>query len=133
MPASGHDPRLEYSASNESLPASAPSATIFFGYCTVSSGKEFRGRLGLMSLIEIRTYTIHEGKREEFVKRFDEVLLPAQRQVGLEVLGQFIPLDDDQTFVWLRRFDSQEARWRRWDEFYGSDLWETGSAHAPTR
>lgn len=86
-----------------------------------------------MSLIEIRTYTIHEGKREEFVKRFDEVLLPAQRQVGLEALGQFIPLDDDQTFVWLRRFDSQEARWRRWDEFYGSDLWETGSAHAPTR
>ena len=44
-----------------------------------------------MSVIEVRIYTIHEGKREEF--------------------------------VWLRRFDSQEERWRRWDEFYGSDLW----------
>ena len=44
-----------------------------------------------MSVIEVRIYTIHEGKCEEF--------------------------------VWLRRFDSQEERWRRWDEFYGSDLW----------
>jgi hypothetical protein len=34
-----------------------------------------------------------------------------------------ISLDDDQTFVWLRRFDSQQERQRKWDEFYGSDLW----------
>jgi len=58
------------------------SATIFTSYCTVSSEKEFRGRLGPMSLIEVRTYTIHEGKREEFVKRFDEVLLPASATCG---------------------------------------------------
>jgi hypothetical protein len=98
------------------------SATIFTSYCTVFQEKN-SGRLGPMSVIEVRIYTIHEGKREEFVKLFDEVLLPAQRQVGLEVLGQFISLDDQQTFLWLRRFDSQEERRRRWDEFYGSDLW----------
>jgi hypothetical protein len=76
-----------------------------------------------MAVIEVRIYTIHQGKREEFVKLYDEVLLPAQRQFGLEVLGQFSSLDDDQTFVWLRRFDSQQGRQRKWDEFYGSDRW----------
>lgn len=77
-----------------------------------------------MSVIEIRIYTIHEGKRDEFVKLYDEVLLPAQRRFGLDVLGQFTALDDDQTFVWLRRFASQEERERKWEEFYGSDLWQ---------
>jgi hypothetical protein len=76
-----------------------------------------------MAVIEVRIYTIHQGKREEFVKLYDEVLLPAQRQFGLEVLGQFISLDDDQTFIWLRRFDSQQERQRKWKGFGGSDLW----------
>jgi hypothetical protein len=76
-----------------------------------------------MSVIEVRISTPREGSREEFVTRFNEVLLPAQREFGLDVLGQFISLDDDQTFVWLRRFGSREERRRRWDEFYGSDPW----------
>jgi NIPSNAP len=78
-----------------------------------------------MSVIEVRIYTIHEGMRDEFVKLYDEVLLPAQQRFGLDVLGQFTSTDDDQTFVWLRRFDSQDERQRKWDEFYGSDLWKT--------
>ncbi|MGH3739073.1 MAG: NIPSNAP family protein [Micromonosporaceae bacterium] len=77
-----------------------------------------------MSVIELRIYTIHEGKRDEFVKLYDEVLLPAQRKYGMNILGQFTSLDDDNTFVWLRRYDSQEERRRKWDEFYGSDLWQ---------
>jgi quinol monooxygenase YgiN len=77
-----------------------------------------------VSVIEVRIYTIHEGKRDEFVKLFDEVLAPAQRESGLDVVGQFVSLDDDRTFVWLRRFESQEERRRKWDEFYGSDLWK---------
>ena len=78
-----------------------------------------------MSVIEIRIYEIHQGQRDAFVKLYDEVLLPAQRQFGLEVLGQFISLDDDQTFVWLRRFDNQDERQQKWKEFYGSALWRT--------
>lgn len=40
-----------------------------------------------MAVIEVRIYTIHQGKREEFVKLYDEVLLPAQRQFGIDVRG----------------------------------------------
>jgi hypothetical protein len=40
-----------------------------------------------MSVIEVRIYTIVEGKRDAFVKLYDEVLLPAQQAFGLDVLG----------------------------------------------
>jgi hypothetical protein len=76
-----------------------------------------------MSVIRVRIYTIHQGKRDEFVMLFDEVPLPAQREFGLDAIGLFISLDDDQTFVWLRRFDSQQKRQRRWGEFDGKELW----------
>lgn len=75
-----------------------------------------------MSVSEVRISTIHEGKRHEFVRPFDEVRLPAQREFRLDVIGQFISLDD-QTFVWLRRFDSRQARQRKREEFDGSELW----------
>jgi hypothetical protein len=78
-----------------------------------------------MSVVEVRIYTIHEGRREEFVKLYDEVLLPAQHAFGLNVLGQFTSLDDEQTFVWLlplrqpggaatqdARIDVKRPRWR---------------------
>jgi hypothetical protein len=91
------------------------SANILTGYCRLFQGR-ISGGLGPMSVIEVRIYTLHEGKR-------DEILLPAQREFGLNVIGQFISLDDDRTFVWLRRFDSQQECQRKWDEFYGSKLW----------
>jgi hypothetical protein len=75
-----------------------------------------------MSVSEVRISTIHEGKRHEFVRLFDEVLLPAQREFRLDIIGQFISLDD-QTFVWLRRFDSRQARQRKREEFDSSELW----------
>jgi hypothetical protein len=60
----------------------------------------------------------------EHITAWWSAVLPAQREFGLEVLGQFVSLDDAQTFVWLRRFNSQEERQRKWEEFYGSDLWK---------
>jgi hypothetical protein len=76
-----------------------------------------------MAVIEIGIYKIHAGKRDEFVKLYDEELLPAQREFGFDVVGHFVSLDDEQTFVWLRRFSSREERQRMTDEYYGGDLW----------
>jgi NIPSNAP protein len=76
-----------------------------------------------MAVIEVRIYKIHTGRRDEFVKLCDEVLIPAQREYGLDVLGQFASLDDDETYVWIRRFDNQEQRERQLEEFYGRPEW----------
>ena len=53
-----------------------------------------------MAGIEVRIYTIQQGKRDEFVKLYDEVLLEAVRSSG-------------------------EERQRKGEEFYGSDMWRT--------
>jgi NIPSNAP len=83
-----------------------------------------------MTVIEIRIYTIHEGRRDEFVQLCDERLVPAMKAYGLDVLGQFTSIEDDDTFVWLRRFDSAADRDRQLAAFYATDLWQELSAAA---
>ena len=83
-----------------------------------------------MAVIEIRIYTIHEGRRDEFVRLCDEHVIRAQREHGLDVLGQFTAVDDDHTFVWIRRFESAAERDRQLGEFYATDLWKELSTTA---
>jgi hypothetical protein len=74
-------------------------------------------------VLEVRIYRIAPGRRDEFADFYDRLALPAQDEAGLEVLGQFVDLDDPDTFVWLRRFDSVEERNRAWEDFYSSRVW----------
>ena len=74
-------------------------------------------------VLEVRIYRIAPGRRDEFADFYDRLALPAQRAAGLDVLGQFVAVDDPDTFVWLRRFDSVEERDRAWADFYSSRVW----------
>jgi len=74
-------------------------------------------------VLELRIYRIAPGRRDEFAEFYDRLALPAQREAGLDVVGQFVALDDEDTFVWLRRHESVEARERAWEAFYSSRVW----------
>ena len=74
-------------------------------------------------VLEVRIYRIAPGRRDEFVAFYDRLALPAQQAAGLDVLGQFVSLEDEDTFVWLRRHESVEARERAWEAFYSSPVW----------
>ena len=74
-------------------------------------------------VLEVRIYRIAPGRRHEFVDFYDRLALPAQEEAGLDVLGQFVTVEDDDTFVWLRRFESVEAREQAWSDFYNSPAW----------
>ena len=74
-------------------------------------------------IVEIRMYKIKPGMRDAFVKFFEEKTLAPQGDVGMRVLGQFRSLEDDDTFVWVRAFSSQEERNRQTVAFYGGELW----------
>ena len=85
---------------------------------------------GAEGLVEIRIYTIKDGLREEFASFFEKTL-EAQRRHGLEVAGHFRSLDDDNVFVWLRRFNNQEERLRSSRNFYlGTDWMGSRNAEA---
>jgi hypothetical protein len=75
-------------------------------------------------IVEVRRYRIKPGRREEFLRFFEERSVPALKTHGMAVLGPLIDLENPNAFVWLRAFPSLAARESMRDAFYGSDLWK---------
>lgn len=74
-------------------------------------------------IAEVRTYRVKPGRRDDFIKFFEEQSIPALRSHGIRVLGPLVDLENPNKFVWLRAFPSLEERDRMKDAFYGSALW----------
>jgi NIPSNAP len=79
-------------------------------------------------VFELRQYTLHPGTRETLVRLFDEHFVEGQEDHGIQVIGQFRDLGRPDRFVWIRGFDTMEARTTALAGFYNSALWKT---HAP--
>lgn len=76
------------------------------------------------SLVELRRYTLHPGRRDTLIDLFDRELVETQEAVGMRVIGQFRDLDDDQRFIWLRGFDDMARRRAGLEAFYGGPVWQ---------
>lgn len=72
-------------------------------------------------IVEVRSYRIKPGKREEFIKLFQTRGVPAMRNYGMEVTGPFLDVENPNKFVFLRSFPSLEERERMRDAFYGGE------------
>lgn len=77
-------------------------------------------------LLEIRTYTLHPGKRPQFVAWFETEVVPAMEAAGMTILGSFESMDHDDVFVYLRSFADEEERERLTAAFYTSEAWLSG-------
>ena len=75
-------------------------------------------------IVEVRSYRIKPGKREEFIKLFETRAVPAMRSYGMQVTGPFLDVENPHKFVFLRSFPTLEERERMRDAFYGGDLWK---------
>jgi len=75
-------------------------------------------------VVELRQYTLHPGRRDEFIEFFDREFVEIQEAVGMAILGQFRGLDDPDRFVWLRGFDDLPHRARALGRFDGGPLWK---------
>lgn len=74
--------------------------------------------------IELRQYRIKSGLRAEWVKVMEEKIIPFQVSKGMVVLGSFVGQQEDDLYVWMRRFESEEERVRLYKEVYESDYWQ---------
>jgi hypothetical protein len=74
-------------------------------------------------IVEVRSYRIKPGHREEFIKAF-AIAIPALRSFGITVPGPLVDLENPNKFVWLRSFPSLEERERMSKAFYRSDVWK---------
>jgi hypothetical protein len=75
-------------------------------------------------IVEVRSYRIVPGRREEFIRLFESRAVPALRAHGMKVLGPLIDVENPNKFVWLRSFPSLEERDRLKKAFYEGDLWK---------
>ena len=75
-------------------------------------------------IVEVRSYRIKPGRREEFVQLFQTRAVPALRSHGMKILGPLLDLENPNKFVWLRSFPSLAERDRMKDAFYEGDFWK---------
>jgi len=75
-------------------------------------------------IVEVRSYRIKPGRRQEFIKFFETRAVPALRSYGMQILGPMLHLENPNKFVWLRSFPSLEERERMRDAFYGGEIWK---------
>jgi hypothetical protein len=73
---------------------------------------------------ELRQYRTLPGKREEWVRLMEERIIPGQTAKGAVVVGSFVGVEEDDLYVWIRRFESEEQFQEFRAAYYESDEWK---------
>lgn len=76
------------------------------------------------TVLELRQYTLHPGKRDVLIGIFDRNFVEGQEEQGMRVIGQFRDLDRSDRFVWLRSFADMPSRATALNHFYFGPVWQ---------
>ena len=74
--------------------------------------------------LELREYRTKPGQRETWVSFMEDEIIPFQVSKGMVILGSFVGEEEDDLYVWIRRFDSESERKRLYEAVYESDHWK---------
>jgi hypothetical protein len=77
-----------------------------------------------MVFFELRQYRTRPGQREKWVKFMEEEIIPFQVARGMVIVGSFVGQEEEDLYVWIRRFEDEEERKRQYDAVYESDHWK---------
>ena len=80
--------------------------------------------------VEIRSYTLKPGSREQFHRLFLEQAFPMLKRWNVDVVAYGPSLHDEDSYYLMRRYDSLEQREESENDFYGSDEWRQGPREA---
>ena len=75
-------------------------------------------------LFELRQYKTHPGQRDNWVQYMEEKIIPFQVSKGMVIVGSFVNEEDPDSYIWIRRFESEQDRERLYKEVYESDYWK---------
>jgi hypothetical protein len=73
---------------------------------------------------ELRQYRTQPGQRDNWVRFMEDEIIPFQISKGMVVVGSFIGEEEDDLYVWIRRFDNEDQRVQLYKAVYESDLWK---------
>jgi hypothetical protein len=77
-------------------------------------------------VVEIRSYNLKPGTRDEFHRVFVQEALPMLRRWKVDVVAYGPSLHDADSYFLMRSFPSVAERQQSEDAFYGSDEWRNG-------
>jgi hypothetical protein len=80
----------------------------------------------IFRMIEIRSYNLKPGTRDQFHKLFVEQSLPMLKRWKVEVVSYGTSFHDEDSYYLMRAYSSLEERQKSQDAFYGSDEWRQG-------
>ena len=72
---------------------------------------------------ELRQYRMKEGQKENWVRLMEETIIPFQIAQGMVVIGSFVGEQEEDLYVWIRRFESEEQREELYEKVYQSETW----------
>ena len=80
--------------------------------------------------VEIRSYNLKPGTRQEFHRLFLEEAFPMLQRWKVDVVAYGPSLHDTDSYFLMRRYDSLSQREESENAFYGSDEWRQGPREA---
>jgi len=80
--------------------------------------------------VEIRSYNLKPGTRQEFHRLFLEDAFPMLQRREVDVVAYGPSLHDTDSYFLMRRYDSLSQREESENTFYGSDEWRQGPREA---
>lgn len=86
-----------------------------------------------VAILEIRTYRLKPGTRDEFVRVMRDESLPLLTEFGIRVVDagpSLVDEDGHEEAYLIRAFDSLAHRDEQEEAFYGSDAWRSGPREA---
>jgi hypothetical protein len=76
-------------------------------------------------LFELRQYKVLPGRRDDWVRFMEDVIIPFQVAKGMAIVGTFVAEDDPNLYVWIRRFEDEREREILYEAVYESDRWRS--------
>jgi len=73
---------------------------------------------------ELREYRTQPGERENWVKFMEEQIIPFQVSKGMVIVASFVGQEEDDLYIWVRRFESEAQREKVYEAVYESDTWK---------
>ena len=75
------------------------------------------------AFFELIIYKIFPGKMKEWLDLMEGTIIPFQISKGMVIHGSFVDDDDDETYIWIRRFSSLKSKEKLYKDVYESKEW----------
>ena len=73
---------------------------------------------------EFRQYRVRPGKMEEWVAYMEDEIIPYQRSKGMVVVGSFVAPEEEDLFIWIRRFEDEADKEALYEATYQNPVWQ---------